>query len=236
MKRTTPYHLIFVVLASIILAREDAAADAGRAPAPINTSGVLESCPGCMLDEFPALQSFIEHEEYEHYHDLALSSRRGSKEPTLTIRGHGDDAEETIALSPDVHDDIHRLLRELGFQKRSEEEIAAVEAKHEEARRKTWLRATRVMDERKHSERPNQLRVSVKVNGKEVHTRKNVREGRNRTSMVTTERGREDEEEEIIHPDASAATADVVDDESLHRRPLAEVDVMSGAGAIRDEL
>jgi len=130
-------------------------------------TAVLESCPGCLLDDLPELQSFVENSEAEYYVGIEAAStrfRRGRR-PTLTVYRDGIQSEvidlidavrlQTAATTTETTDHhpardsfFRRLLEEdLGFQRRSEEEIASIKRQREQHRHEAWEQAQRAVRE-----------------------------------------------------------------------------------------
>lgn len=80
----------------------------------------------------PALKSFLMDGEAEWYHGLEAEFRTGSK-PTVTLYQDGVEDGEPISLSHlQRRDEIHDFFRNLGFERKSEEEILKLKAEHYE--------------------------------------------------------------------------------------------------------
>jgi len=131
---------------------------------------VLESCPGCLLDGFPELQAFIDRGEAEHYHKVAISPFHRGQEPTLTIfDDDGFELEKIVLISlSNEYLDVHFLLRERGFQRKSDADIEALQAKRAEKRREAYRRAIEAIRDmplryrRTHEERSATLKIARK--------------------------------------------------------------------------
>jgi len=90
--------------------------------------GLIESCSGWALNKLPELKSFLKDGEAETYKGISIEYVPG-RSATLTIYENEIEKERILLSSYKKKKDMHALMVEKGFERKSEEEIKRDEEK-----------------------------------------------------------------------------------------------------------
>jgi len=123
-------------------------------------TGKIESCRGWKLNKLPQLKSFLLDGHVDEYKDVNVIFIPG-RNAVLTIFEDGQEREKVVLSSLKTKEDMHKLMVEKGFERKSEEEIAKIaedkekdsDRKLEDAKKKMRERYTNLKQNQKKEER-----------------------------------------------------------------------------------
>lgn len=90
-------------------------------------SGKIESCSGWALNKLPQLKSFLKDGEAEEYQNVEVTFIPGRK-AVLTIYESGKEREKVTLSDISTKPEMHKLMVDKGFERKSEDEIRALKA------------------------------------------------------------------------------------------------------------
>jgi len=109
--------------------------------------GEIVSCSGWALNKLPKLKSFLKDGEAEWYYNVSVKYV-GGKKAVLTIYD-GDEEKEKVTLSDyKEKEEMHAMMVEKGFAKKTNEEIEQVKAEIKERKLKEDEERKRKREER----------------------------------------------------------------------------------------
>lgn len=115
-------------------------------------TGKIVTCAGCRLNRLHELRSFLKDREAEYYHGVEVEYLRG-RDAVLTIYQDGMERETVILSDIPTKEELHEVMLEKGFQRKSNDEIMQIKAelywRREEEKVETLKRNSEIISRHK---------------------------------------------------------------------------------------